>query len=166
MRKSDLQKHLDQLEAEELRREVLDLYSAIPQVRSYYTMELGSEKQRSRAYKGAMDEISKKFHTKSLRKPRRPRIQKLNALIRRLEDQTVFPHEMIEVYLHTCTCAIDFKIKYGFQSGPLDNCVIKFYKKASTQTVASGLEHVHHDRLKGLQKKIGSYPDLLSRLLH
>jgi ribosome-associated toxin RatA of RatAB toxin-antitoxin module len=162
MRKSDLIRHLQQLSEDELRQEITTLFDAISDVKSYYSMELGTETQRLKLYNNAKIEIAKKFLTKSKRRPRRPRIQKLNLLLRNLESSSVFPHEMIDIYLYACECAINFKIDYNFKSVPLDNTIIKNFEKALDQIVRSRLKEEYQDRCNSLWDQISYYEELLT----
>jgi hypothetical protein len=164
MRKSDLIRHLDQLELDDLRQEVLSLYDSVKGVKDYYAMELGSEKERQKLYDKAKKDIVSKFATKSRRKPRRPRIQKLNLLLNKLDKSSVFPHEMIDIYLFACEQAINFKIDYRFKSDPLDNTITGTFQKAIDLITAQGLIQDYNDRCSRLFEDIHYYDHLTKAL--
>ena len=83
MRKSNFVKHINALNEEELREEMGILYQKLEEVRKYYTMELGSAKDREKKYALAKKEIKAKFATKGIRKPRRPRVQKVRQILKK-----------------------------------------------------------------------------------
>ena len=97
MNKTAFKKHIDQLDPEDLKEELMILFTKIKGVKEYYLMELGDDNQRKRVYDKAKKDISSKYATKSFKRPRRPRIQKVKNIIRDLEKESVLPFEMIEV---------------------------------------------------------------------
>ena len=129
MSKAKFKKHLSELNHEELKHELLNLYTQIEDVRKYYAMELGSEKDRTRIFDKAKKEIEAKYTTKSYRKPRRPRIQKVNAILSRMSKSSVFEHELIDLYLFDIEKAMIFSIKYHFYSHVLGNHLVKTFEK-------------------------------------
>lgn len=133
MRKAVFVKFVESLKEDDLREELLRLYEGLEEVRGHYRMELGSRKDRDKYYEKAKDNIRDKFKTKSYRKPRRPRIQKLNAFVKELEKSAVFPHELIDIYLHIVETAVTFSYEYRFASGPIFNTILKYYEKALEQ---------------------------------
>lgn len=146
MRKSVFEKHINSLSEADLKDELNRLFDGVKEVRQYYEMELGSSDDRAKIYEKAKKQIADKFKTKSYRKPRRPRIQKLNILIKELEKSAVFPHDLIDVYLHIVEVAIDFSIDYKFASQPLFNSIIKYFEKALEQIKLCRLENEYHTR--------------------
>jgi len=130
MRKSQFSKHLNELNEEELRQELTMLYSKVPEVKQYYAMELGSEGERKKLYDKAKKNIDSKYATKSYRKPRRPRIQKINAILSEMKKNAIFQHEMADLYLYDIEAALVFSVKYGFYSKVLSNHIISTFKKA------------------------------------
>jgi len=130
MRKSTFKKHIDQLSEVELRDELVQLYDKVEAVKNFYKLELGSSAEREKYYLKSKKDIASKFATKSYRRPRRPRIQKVNAIIRKLEKECIFEYEMIEIYLFTAETGIGFMKEYGFYSEVLYNNIINNFKKA------------------------------------
>jgi len=82
MSKAKFSKHLKELNIEEMKHELLQLYTSIPEVRQHYAMELGTEADRKKIYDKVKKNIESKYATKSYRRPRRPRIQKINTLLK------------------------------------------------------------------------------------
>ena len=130
MRKSEFLKHINQLGEEELRQELTLLFDKLAEVKLYYKMELGNEKDRKRIYSQAKKDIASKYKTKSIRKPRRPRIQKVQKILRELERQTVFNYELIDIYLYDVECALQFAHKYDYFTQVLFNNISRSFERA------------------------------------
>jgi hypothetical protein len=159
MRKSSFIKHLQELNEEELRKELELLYSKIPEVKQFYSMELGSEKDRNKLYEKTKKEIKAKYATKSLRKPRRPRIQKINKLLSEMERLSIFSSDMIELHLFNVEEGLRFAISYSFSSVPLNNCIINSFEKAVQSIVESKLDETYRDKCKSfVERSILHYP--------
>ena len=130
MRKSVFLKHIEQLDEEDLRQELLTLYDKVKGVNKYYAMELGSEKEREKYFAGIKKQIQSKYATKSLRKPRRPRIQKINKILSDAAKTVLFDYEMIDIYLFNAEEGVNFMIIYNFYSTPVFNSIVNSYVKA------------------------------------
>ena len=130
MNRKTFKNHIDQLEEEDLREELFTLFTKIKEVKNYYLMELGDDKQRKRIYEKAKKEITTKYATKSYRRPRRPRIQKVKNIIRQIENESIFPYELIDVYLHNTEVALAFMMEYRYDSNPLRNSINDSFQKA------------------------------------
>ena len=130
MRKSQFKKHLDQLNEDELKDELLRLFQNVKEVKAYYDMELGSEEERKKLYLKAKTNIESKYATKSYRRPRRPRIQKINAILAEMNRKSIFQHEMVDLYLFDVETAVGFARKYNFYSNVLSNHIISVFEKA------------------------------------
>ena len=146
MRKSTFQKHIDQLSEEELKAELSLLYDKIEAVKKFYKMELGSVKDKKKYYDAAKKLITSKFATKSFRKPRRPRIQKVNSILRELKDRAIFEFEMIDIYLFTAETAISFMRDYYFQSDPVFNITTNCFSKACVLIKENRMESEYLER--------------------
>jgi len=130
MHRSTFLKHIKNLEEEDLRQELKMLYDKVKAVKQFYTMEIGSTKDREKKYTKAKEEITAKFKTKSYRKPRRPRIQKINKIVSELNKISVFNYEMIDVYLFCAETGLKFMREYNFESTPVNNLICKSFQKA------------------------------------
>lgn len=164
MRKATFLKHINNLEAEDLRSELMMLFSKVKAVPEYYKMELGSAEDRQKMYAKAKQEIAKKFATKSYRKPRRPRIQKVYKMLKDVNDKSVFQHEMIDIYLFTSETAWGFMDDYEFDSTPLHNIIIKTYKNALNLIMQSRMEEDFKERAQTLIKAMRYHRDLQNAL--
>ena len=166
MRKSKFLKHLERLNEEDLRAELSLLYEKLDEVKKFYKFELGDSKDKEKYYQKVKTNIKSKFATRSFRKPRRPRIQKLNSLLSQLKKDVVFDFELIDIYLFTVETAVNFMHEYYFQSEPLYNLILKYFEVAC-QLIESNLMHDEYkDRVWRILQKIKFYraigPDCLS----
>ena len=130
MNKTSFKKHIEQLETEDLREELMVLFDNIKGVKEYYVMELGDDKTRQKIYQKAKKDITSKYVTKSRRRPRRPRIQKVKNILKALERDSVLPYELIDIYLHNTEEALNFMMKYRYDSAPLRNSINSTFVKA------------------------------------
>ena len=152
MRRSTFNKHIDQLGEDELREELGVLYSKFEAVRTYYSMELGSEKDRQKRYESAKKEIRAKYATKSYRKPRRPRIQKINKILSELKKMSVFGFEMIDIYLFNVEEGLKFMKEYNFYSSPLFNILNNTFEKALILIKDSRMEDQYAPKVEKILK--------------
>jgi len=148
MRRSTFIKHINQIDEAELREELLNLYTKIPEVKSYYSMELGTDKDREKVYAKAKESILSKYKTKSRRRPRRPRIQKINTLLREMEKAAIFPYEMIDLHLFNAEQGLSFMGEYRFYSDPLRNTIIKSLDKALALITDSLFQEKYRERME------------------
>jgi hypothetical protein len=130
MRKSQFIKHINALGEADLREELNMLFTKLDEVKKFYTMELGSAADRQRKYDAAKSDIKAKFATKGIRKPRRPRIQKVKQILSATEKLAVFNFEMIDLYLYTTESALKFMGKYNYLSTPLFNIINNSFDRA------------------------------------
>lgn len=150
MRKSVFLKHIEQLTEEDLRDELTVLYDKVPEVKAFYALELGSEKERQKFYAKAKETIKAKYKTKSFRKPRRPRIQKINRLLSELEKNATFNWDMIDVHLFNVEEGLNFMKTYSFYSDPLKNTILKSLDKALILIEDALFQQTYKDRVEAL----------------
>ena len=158
MRRTEFKKHLDLLIEEDLREELLTLFSKIEAVKSYYAMELGGDRDRQKIYKKAKENIASKYATKSYRRPRRPRIQKVNALLSKLLKEAVLPYEMIDIYLYNTEAALGFMMYYKFDSSPLRNAINTSFTKALALIELEKMRSEHKDRCEKINRDMSFAP--------
>ena len=154
MRKSSFVKHINQLGEEDLRSELLMLFNKVKEVPEFYKMELGTEADRKRLYDKAKKNIASKFATKSYRRPRRPRVQKVNQILSETKSKSIFDYDMIDMYLFTCETAVEFVWEYEFVSTPVFNVIRKTYDSALSLIKLNNMESDYADRCKTLVSKI------------
>ena len=160
MRRSQFTNHLKALNEEELREELKTLFARIPEVKKYYAMELGSESDRQRLYDKAKKDISSKYATKSFKKPRRPRIQKINKILSDMKKKSIFSHEMVDLYLFDVECALDFIRKYDFFSTVLTNHIVKTFERATLDIHDLVMHDAFKDRCENILIKAEISPGI------
>jgi hypothetical protein len=153
LRLSTFKKFIESLSEEELRSELLKLYSDNNDVKRHYLMELGSESDRKKVFDKAKKDIASKFKTRSFRKPKRPRISKVNAILKEMNDISIFKDEMAALYLYTCEIALDFMEDYYFYSEPVVNNVFKSFQAACELIQADMAEEAFSQRCETLIDK-------------
>ena len=164
MRKITFQKHLDQLTEEDLRKELLLLFEKIDEVKQFYKMELGNAKDKEKFFEKSKKLIASKYSTKSFRRPRRPRIQKVNTILRDIRKTVIFDFEMIDIYLFTVETALGFMLDYRYQSAPLYNNVTKCFEEACKITADNIMQDEYVLRMEEILSKsryiLGLYKEL------
>ena len=165
MRKSSFIKHIQQLGEEDLRDELTMLFTKVKGVSEFYKMELGTEADRKKLYDQAKANIRSKFATKSYRRPRKPRVQKVNTLLKELKDKAIFDYEMIDIYLFTCETALEFCSEYQFLSVPVSNIIINTYDKAINLISHNNMDSGYKDRCAKITKMI-YFDDHLNTLIY
>lgn len=154
MRINKFLKHIGKLNEEELRAELKLLYNKIDEVKKFYKFELGDPKDKEKYFNKIKTDIKSKFATRSFRKPRRPRIQKLNSILSQLKKDVVFEYELIDIYLFTTETAITFMYDYYFQSEPLFNLISKYFSNACLLIEANLMQDTYRQRVANLYSKI------------
>ncbi len=160
MRKAAFNKHLESLELEDLKTELTYLFDHLPEVKAYYKMELGSDEVRAKMYIELKKKIAKCFATRSKRRPRRPRIRKVNSILSEAKKAAIFDHEMGDVYLYTAEIAIDFMKDYDFYSEVLTNNITKNYEKALKCIQSSLTKDLFEERFIALYERLHYDPTL------
>lgn len=153
MRLSTFKKFVDSLGEEELKEELLRVYTKLDEVRTFYKMDLGTDKDRKRIFDNAKKLIAKKYVTKSYRKPRRPRIQKVNKILSETRKSTVLDYEMIDIYLFTAETAVNFMIEYDFFSDVLVNNISGCFEKAQNLIKDNLMEEEFAERVEQIREK-------------
>lgn len=154
MNRNKFKKHVDMLDTEDLRDELMNLFIKVKGVKEYYLMELGDDKQRKKIYEKAKKDIASKYATKSYRRPRRPRIQKVKTLIKKLETEAVLPFELIDIYLYNSETALAFMMEYRFDSNPLRNSIKDTFRKALDLIKLEKMEEDYKDRCGTITNKM------------
>lgn len=158
MQKSKFTKFIQSLNEEELKIELDNLYNRLSDVKHYYSLELGSDADRKRIYDKVKKDLASKYKTKSYRKPRRPRIQKINTILREVEKHAVYTFELGDIFLYNVECATIFSKEYQFFSDPLKNVILKSYEKACLYIRDALMEEEFNDRLKTVIVNMKNFP--------
>lgn len=130
MRKSVFTHHLSQLSEEELREELTHLYDKVEEVKSYYRIELGSDVDRGKWVASIKKQVASCFITRSRRKPRRPRIKKMQSLLKEASKKSIYDHELADIFIDATEQASGFMSSYNFYSETLHNNILKTFRKS------------------------------------
>ncbi len=160
MRKSDFIKFINSLEEEELKDEFNKLFDKLPQVKEYYTMELGSDQDRARIFDNAKKSISRYYATKSFRKPKAPRIRYIQNLLRDMKERSIFDHEMVDLYLFDVETALEFMGIYYFSSKSLNNNLERSFTNACHMIKNGNLQALFIGRVEAIMKKASKFNEI------
>jgi hypothetical protein len=147
MRSAAFTKYLNSLSPEELQKELKMLYSKIPAVKDFYKMELGDEKARASLYKKVKAEIDSRYATKSYRRPRKPRIQKVNKLLSDMKKKSIFSHELVDLYIYDLEQCIALADEYHIFTTVMYNHINQVFEKAIEIIMADKLEDMFKERI-------------------
>lgn len=164
MHRSTFLKHIKNLSEEELKEELAMLFDKVEGVKTYYKMDLGSDSDREKIYKKVKKNIASKYATKSYRKPRRPRIQKVNLILGKIKNESIFSHEIIDVYLFTVETAVHFMIEYDFYSEVLENNIVKTFLKAHFLIKDNRMEEEFEERYNKILNQCKPYYQITKRI--
>jgi len=164
MHRSTFLKHIKNLDEQDLREELTLLFDKVEAVKIYYKMDLGSDSDRAKIYKKIKKEIATKYTTKSYRKPRRPRIQKVNLILGKIKKDSIFSHEIIDVYLFTVETAVHFMIEYDFYSEVLENNIVNTFTKVHFLIKDSRMEKEFDERYQKILVQCKPYYRIKKRI--
>lgn len=160
MRKSTFRKHLEQLDEQDLKDELNALYDRFEVIRTYYGLELGSDKDRSKLLNKAKKAVAAKYATKSKRRPRRPRIQKANAVIKQAAAQMIFEEDKVALYAFAARTGAAFCIDYNFHSEVLYRNIAKNFGRALDLMRLGRYEPQFEDELLNIMSMVERVTDL------
>jgi len=154
MQKSKFTKYISSLDEDELRQEMDNLYTKVDGVKHYYTLELGTDMDRKRIYDKVKKNLTAKYATKSRRRPRKPRVAKINAILRDVEKHSVYTFELGDVFLFNAECATEYIQKYDVITDPLTNVLMSSYTKACLYIRDALMEDEFEERLLSVIEKV------------
>ena len=164
MQKSTFTKYIHSLNEEELKQELDNLYNKVPEVKHFYVLELGSDSDRKKIYDRIKKDLTSKYATKSYRKPRRPRIQKINTILREVEKHVIYTFELGDIFLFNVECATTFMKKYHFYSEPLHNNILASFEKACLYIRDALMEEAFEERIASVISNTAYYKPLQNQL--
>ena len=165
MRKSSFIKHLEELKEDELKQELVNLYDALPNVREYYKMDLGSDADRKKVFDKAKKDITSKYATKSYRRPRRPRVQKIKSILSDMSKKSIFDFDMIDLHLHNVESAVYFMKEYRFASQVVYNNVNNSFNKALLMIQDGLFQSEFEDRCQAMLDEIKDIPEIFGETI-
>ena len=149
---SDLKKLIAEMSEEELRQEIVKLYTKLPQVKEFYNQDLMTEEERQKALEGYKDKIYKQFWTSG----RNPRNMVNNSTIKSIisdyEKIAVFPYDVVDLLIYRVEVATDFANQFGGMAESNYNASITAFKKATKLMRENNLKSHFESRCKSIFK--------------
>ena len=96
--------------------------------------------------------------TRSLRRPRKPRISKIRAILRNLERQKSFTYELGEVFLFNVECATKYVKAHWIITDPIRNIIFETYEKACLYIRDALMEDTYMDRINECIVNVQRHP--------
>ena len=146
---SDFKKYLASLDEAGLREELLKLFSKLPQVQEFYAQELLSDAGRKAMLEDYKKKIYNQFWTRT-GNPRQPSNAELRTMLSNFEKVSVFPSEVIDLYLYRVETATEFANDFGGMSDASYNASISAFKKAVEMMVEHKLGDYFRERCEEL----------------
>ena len=127
--KKDFNKLLKQLDAEELRDELLNLYDRFNVVKEYYKLELsGNTKAVLDNYKKA---LRKSFFTGRRRINRRGRSE-AKKVLKAFAEISIHPKDLVDLYFYRAEVMTDAVIYYNIENDSFLTATVKAFEEALT----------------------------------
>ncbi len=149
---TDLKKLIAEMSEDELRLEIIKLYTKLPQVKEFYNQDLMTEEERQVVLKVYKDKIYKQFRTSA----GNPRGMVNNTTIRGIisdyEKIAVFPYDVVDLLIYRVEEATELANDYGGMAESNYNAAITSFKKAMTLVKEHGLMSHFEDRCKMIFK--------------
>ncbi len=149
---TDFKRFLAEMTQEELRAEMLKLFSKLDQVQAFYAQELMSDKDR----KSMLEEYKKKVENQYWTRGGNPRIPS-NAEIRKIigdfEKISVFPTELIDLLLYRVELVTRSASQFGGAPEADYKSSLSTFDKALKLMEKHTLESYFKDRCKALCKE-------------
>jgi hypothetical protein len=146
---TDFKKYLAALDEAEVREEMLKLFNKLPQVQEFYAQELMSDTER----KAMLEEYKKKVYNQFWTRtgnPRSPSNAELRTLLTNFEKVSVFPSEVIDLFLYRVEMATEFANDFGGMSDADYNASLTAFKKAVEMMVEHKLGEQFRERCEAL----------------
>lgn len=145
---SKFKKYKEAAPEEEIREVLEKLYRSFPIVKQYFTMELGTEKERATLNgkaKKKLESLYQRYRTRS-------RKSKANTILKEQEAISVFDHELADVYLYHVELCLDW-LRY-FDVKPMEaDHMLQSLDKAIQLILKSMSEDQFEDRLNSINQR-------------
>ena len=113
-------------------------------------MELGEEKDRSKLFEKAKNQIEKLYE----RRKTRSRLSKVNTILKNISAISIFDHELAEVYLTHVESAVNHINYWGMRAEADGAHMLKSFKMAVDLTARAQIMDKNHDRLEKVIDKM------------
>lgn len=124
----DLKKFLEELNEEELRNEIKQLYQRFPIVKEYYQLELSTD---STAVVDDYKNKIRRYYFPTNRNIKKPKAAKMRELISQFKKVAPFPHDVIDLLLYQVETMMDFTEEKGYVTAGFYQTMVSRYKDAT-----------------------------------
>lgn len=149
---TELKKLIAEMSEEELRQEIVKLYTKLPQVKDFYNQDLMSEDERQEVLKGYKDKIYKQFWTSGGNPRGMVNNSTIKGIIADYEKIAVFPYDVIDLLIFRVETATDYADQFGGMAESNYNASVTAFKKAMKLMDENNLRSHFGNRCKSLFK--------------
>ncbi len=149
---TSLKKHLNELEPDELVEQILNLAKRFKDVKAYFDMELGDEKQQAAIVEGYKTKIHKQFFR--ARGVGKPKTAELRKLINHFKSIAVFPFDVADLMLYRVEMTIDYDNGPGEPSDAFFDATLKAYEETLKLVQENQSESHFRERCQAMCIKI------------
>jgi hypothetical protein len=146
---TDFKKYVANLNEAGLREELFKLFGKLPQVQEFYAQELMSDAERKAMLEEYKKKVQNQFWTRT-GNPRNPSNAELRTLLTNFQKVSVFPTEVIDLFLYRVEMATEFANDFGGMSDADYNASITAFKKAIEMMVEHKLGEQFRSRCEAL----------------
>lgn len=123
----DLKKYLDELNEQELRAEIKELYRKFPLIKEYYQLELSTDSTLVvNDYKNKI----RRYYFPNNRRVKRPKAAKMRELINSFKKVAPFTYDVIDLLFYQVEIMMEFTRERGYVSQGFYQTMISRYKEA------------------------------------
>ncbi len=108
----EFEKHIAQLQPEELVAELGKLFKKFKDVQHYYQMEFGDKDSRSGVLEAYKKTIMAQFYSTN-GNPKSPKASQLRKILSDFKNIAVFQSDLVDLILYRVECAVDFTNDFG-----------------------------------------------------
>jgi len=149
---SDLKKLILEMSEDQLRQEIVKLYTKLPQVKDFYNQDLMTEEERQKALEGYKDKIYKQFWTSGGNPRNMVNNTTIKSVISDYEKIAVFPYDIIDLLIYRVEIATDVANQFGGMAESNYNASITAFKKATKLMKENNLKSHFEARCKSIFK--------------
>jgi hypothetical protein len=147
---TDLKKLIAEMTEDELRLEIIKLYTKLPQVKDFYNQDLMTEEERQEVLKGYKDKIYKQFWTSGGKAHGMVNNTTVKGIISEYEKIAVFTYDVVDLLIYRVEVATDLANQYGGMQESNYNAAVTAFKKAMNLIKEHGLMSHFKLRCEGL----------------
>ena len=149
---SDLKKLIAEMSEEELRQEIVKLYTKLPQVKEFYNQDLMTEEERQVLLKSYKDKIYKQFWTSGGNPKGNTNNAFIKSIISEYERTAVFSYDVIDLLMYRVEMTTDIANQFGGWDDMGYNASITAFKKATKLMKENKLKAHFEKRCKSIFK--------------